>query len=338
MAEPYISITMTCYNYAHYMKRSLNAIKNQTYKDYDVILIDDCSKDDTVSVIKKFMNENPDMPIRLIENKENQGVLAARNTVLDAADGTYIMFCDSDDWMDENCLEVLAKGTNNGEADRVIAQFRDVDQSGKILQIQDLPEKPSKWICGCHHGTLYRRSIFVDHDIRFKDLYPDDVYINVMFHQYCNKVVFLHETIYNWYVHTDSTSRTLNEDSPWIGVKMFQQVLDYVTPIFEKLESQKEKQEVELLVMKLYCLSIYHSYRDTSLKKMFKGYRKLHGLMKKYYPRYQKNIFLSSAKDAPMRKYALLVVKGTVYLEKFHLMKIGLTAYHIISKFYYFNM
>ena len=108
-------------------------IIHSKFKDYEVILVDDKSQDNTVAIVEDFKRQNPDMNIKLIKNTTNMGVLKARNIALENSSGKYIMFCDSDDWMDENCLEILAQAAIKNDADRVIAQFRDVDQNGKEL-------------------------------------------------------------------------------------------------------------------------------------------------------------------------------------------------------------
>lgn len=334
---PYISVTMTCYNYANHMKRGLDAIRRNRYQDYEVVLIDDCSSDSTVEVIREYMAEHPEMDITLIENEENIGVQASRNKLIEAAEGKYIMFCDSDDWMDADCLEVLASAAQQHDADRVIAQFRDVDQSGKVLQVQDLPPNPSKWICGCHHGSIYRRDVFIENGIRFANHYPDDVYINVLFNYHCENVVFVHKTIYNWFVHTDSTSRVLKKDSPWIGPRMFEDACSYIVPMLNNLQGD-DRAALELMLIKVYYLALYHSYRDATYRETLNGYQELHKIIDLKDPGYLRNKYLKVGTESPMRFYATAICRVSGLLERAHLMRPALLAYHILSKFYYFNL
>ncbi len=337
--EPFISVTFTCYNYARYARRSLDAIKRQRFKDYEVIMCDDCSSDDTVKVIREYMAEHPEMDIKLIVNEHNMGVFETRNRLLDAAKGRYILLCDSDDWMDDDCLEVLAGAALKSDADRVIAQFRDVNEDGKTIQCQDLPEHPSKWICGVHHGTMYRRSIFIDNGIRFKEVYPDDVYINVLYNQYCKKVEFVHKTIYNWFVHTDSQSRKQKKNSPWQGLRLFESSCSFVVPVLNKLKESKDEDAavLELMLMKLYALSFYCAY-GRPFADFLREYDKIHSTMMKYDPDYKENPYLKSSSASPMRDYATKIVRMTVILERLHLIKPALIGYKIVSKFHYFDL
>lgn len=321
------------------MPRCLEAIKRQNFKDYEVILCDDCSTDNTVEVVNKFIADNPEMDITLLVNEKNLGVLGTRNRMLDSARGKYIMFCDSDDWMDDNCLEVLARYTDD-DPDRIIAQFRDVDQDGKLVQVQDLPEHPNKWICGVHHGSVYRRQIFVDNNIKFERRYPDDVYINVLFNKHCSKVTFVHETIFNWYVHTDSQSRTPKADSPWIGHRLLDSAASYIMPVMnEHLTGDKagEREYLELMLIKIYCLSIY-SVQGLPLKTLLGEYKSCRKIMNEIDPDYLSNRFLKRSVESPMRDYATKIVRMTSAFEKLHLIKPALVCYFLISKVHYFDM
>jgi len=321
------------------MPRCLEAIRRQSFKDYEVILCDDCSTDDTVEVVTKFIEDNPDMNITLLVNEENLGVLGTRNRLLNNASGKYIMFCDSDDWMDDNCLEVLA-GYTADDPDRIIAQFRDVDQDGKIVQIQDLPQEPNKWICGVHHGSVYKRQIFIDHDIRFEKKYPDDVYINVLFHKYCDKVCFVHETIFNWYVHTDSQSRTPKADSPWIGSSLLESASSYIVPVMNEFligDKASERDYLELMYIKIYCLSIY-SLQGLPFKVLMSEYKKCRAIMEEKDPEYLSNRFLKRSSVSPMRKYATRIVRMTAFFERTHLIKPALLGYFFTSKIHYFDL
>ena len=89
-----VSIIMPNYNGEKYIEESLNTVLNQTYKNWELLIIDDCSKDRSVELIKEKYN---DKRINLIELKENKGSSHARNIGLKYSKGKYIAFLDSDD-------------------------------------------------------------------------------------------------------------------------------------------------------------------------------------------------------------------------------------------------
>lgn len=114
-----ISIIITMYNCEKYVERLLNSIVNQTYSNLQIILIDDGSTDETINVCKKYMN---DSRIELISQK-NSGVSAARNKGINMANGKYIYFCDSDDYLENNTIEKMLEKYIDYKVELVIAGF-----------------------------------------------------------------------------------------------------------------------------------------------------------------------------------------------------------------------
>jgi len=96
-----ISIVMPAYNSEKYIRNSIKSVINQTYKNWELIIIDDYSTDNTVSIIEEFQNKN----IHLIKNKKNSGAAISRNKGIKLAKGNYIAFLDSDDLWNKEKLE-----------------------------------------------------------------------------------------------------------------------------------------------------------------------------------------------------------------------------------------
>lgn len=94
---PLISFVVTSYNYEKYILKTLESIKNQTYQNIEIIIIDDCSQDNSCEIIEKFISENQDLKISLIKQEHNQGQLAAMIKGFKIAQGQFISFIDSDD-------------------------------------------------------------------------------------------------------------------------------------------------------------------------------------------------------------------------------------------------
>lgn len=94
---PLVSFVVTSYNYERYILKTLESIKSQTYENFEIIIVDDKSSDNSVEVIKKFIDDNPNVNIKLIEHEYNFGQLKAFQTGLAAANGQFVSFIDSDD-------------------------------------------------------------------------------------------------------------------------------------------------------------------------------------------------------------------------------------------------
>ena len=95
-----ISIVVPVYNAAPYIENTVQMVLQQTYQDFELILVDDCSTDNSVALLEELLEQRKDVRLRLVKKERNQGAAAARNTGLDMASGRYIAFLDADDvWL-----------------------------------------------------------------------------------------------------------------------------------------------------------------------------------------------------------------------------------------------
>ena len=94
---PMISFVVTSYNYEKYILKTLESIKSQTYRNFEIIIVDDCSNDNSCKIIEEFISENQDLKITLIKQSSNQGQMASMIRGLDIAQGQFVSFIDSDD-------------------------------------------------------------------------------------------------------------------------------------------------------------------------------------------------------------------------------------------------
>ncbi|MBO6087528.1 glycosyltransferase family 2 protein, partial [bacterium] len=94
---PLISFVVTSFNYEKYILKTLESIKSQTYENFEIIAVDDCSSDKSVEVIEQFISDNQDLRITLIRNEENCGQLFSMIRGLKKAQGQFVSFVDSDD-------------------------------------------------------------------------------------------------------------------------------------------------------------------------------------------------------------------------------------------------
>ena len=107
-----VSIIIPVYNAEKYLERSINSILKQTYKNIELILVDDGSKDNSLRVCQEFSKKHKNI---ITIHKENGGVSEARNTGIQHATGDYIEFVDADDSIDENCVEKLVSGIKDAD-------------------------------------------------------------------------------------------------------------------------------------------------------------------------------------------------------------------------------
>ena len=134
---PKVSIIMPAYNSGEYIEKTIKSIINQTFKDWELIIVDDCSKDNTVKILNKLKNNK----FVIIKNKKNIGAALSRNKALNVAKGRYIAFIDSDDiWEKEKLEKQLNFMKENGIAFS-FSSYKKVDEKDKLIKIIEVPDK-----------------------------------------------------------------------------------------------------------------------------------------------------------------------------------------------------
>lgn len=134
-----VSIIVPVYHAANYIVKTMEMVRAQTFSDWELLLVDDASKDNSVKEIRDFLIKNPDSRIRLLQNKENQGAAFSRNQGLKEAKGRYIAFLDADDiWLPQK-LEMQLAFMEEKEAGFVFSAYEFGDENaqgtGKIVHV-----------------------------------------------------------------------------------------------------------------------------------------------------------------------------------------------------------
>ncbi|MGR6009469.1 glycosyltransferase family 2 protein [Bacillus cereus] len=140
MSVPEISIIIPTYNVEEYIEEALNSVLNQSFKQLEVIVIDDGSRDKTVEIIQSLQDER----IKLYENGSNQGPAYSRNFGISKAKGNWIAFLDGDDWWDQERIKELLNFARIKEADMIfddIFLIYDGHVSPYATQCQNYKEK-----------------------------------------------------------------------------------------------------------------------------------------------------------------------------------------------------
>ena len=140
--KPLVSVVIPTYNGAWHIKKCLKSVWNQTYKNYEIIVVDDCSKDDTKAYIKSLKDKN----IKLLQTKKNSGGPAIpRNLGISKAKGKYIAFLDDDDLWKKKKLEICINKMQN-KYDFCYHQLK--QKNNKVLKNHniDITQNPAKFL------------------------------------------------------------------------------------------------------------------------------------------------------------------------------------------------
>ena len=138
--EPYqVSILVPVYGVENYIERCARSIFEQTYRNLDIVFVDDCTPDKSIEILLRVLEDYPERKeqTRIIRHEHNRGLSAARNTGMDAAKGDYIYFIDSDDFITADCIETLMSAMQTGDWDMVTADYMDIG----LVRTPETPEK-----------------------------------------------------------------------------------------------------------------------------------------------------------------------------------------------------
>lgn len=180
-----ISVVVTCYNHQDYIEQCLRSIFEQTYRNIELLVLDDGSSDHSAEIIEAVLADSP-FPTRF-ESHENMGVVKTRNKALQQIQGTYFIFVDSDDFLDSDYIESFYRSMVQEEADIVYGDLYDPDKKEVYLKsrpFDKLAFLTENFISNC---SLIRRSvadgIYYDEALNREKLEDYDFLLNLIINQ-----------------------------------------------------------------------------------------------------------------------------------------------------------
>ena len=216
------SILIPVYNVEKYLRECLDSVVAQTYSDWEAICVNDGSTDGSASILEEYAAGDSRFTI---VSKTNGGLSSARNVGLDASKGEYILFLDSDDWLEMNALDSLA-GQLDGEDLMCFSGRRYFEAEGKLMAPDRLTER--RYLSGmdyynenalarrdfafvCVVLRSYKRSFLLENGLRFKEgiLHEDDLFTPQACY-YAKGISVIDECLYNYRVRPNSITTTVN--------------------------------------------------------------------------------------------------------------------------------
>ena len=151
-----VTLIVPVYNSEKYIGKCLDSILNQTYKNIEILVVNDGSKDNSQKIIDEFQSKYPDKIIAI--NQENKGVSKTRNESIKKASGDYIMFIDNDDYLDSDYIETFVTEAEKGDYDVVLGGYRRPNENGKIIKEMKLKETEwSKFMILAPWAKIYKK-------------------------------------------------------------------------------------------------------------------------------------------------------------------------------------
>lgn len=211
--KPLITILLPCYNVEKFIPRCLDSIISQTYKNLQIIAIDDGSNDKTWCIMQEYAQKDTRIEIY---HQKNQGVSSTRNNLLDKVKGDYVLFIDSDDWCEHNMLEFLVHKIIDNNADVAICSDVVNDRIVKTEYNEYILDKKNtikqfllhKKLRGSLCNKLFKASLL--HKLKFNNnvSYGEDALFCWHLFQRINRVYFSTRELYHYRMNENSISHS----------------------------------------------------------------------------------------------------------------------------------
>ena len=283
-----ISVIIPVYNVEKYLKKCLDSVINQTFRNIEIICINDGSTDNSLQILNEYAEK--DSRIKIV-NKQNGGLSSARNAGLDIAEGEYCYFVDSDDWIELNTLEKMYNIIISNDVDTVVHNAINIPEDEsceymanetqvwlktfeKISGVYDVPIDINAKIPTVAWNKLYKMSIIKEFNCRFPVglINEDELFIwTYMIH--CKKYYYLDERLYNYLRRSNSimAKRDNNEN--------ILDILDILEEIYKTVEKYKNIEDYREYLTLNYInqvnwlfYRIPNKYKKQALRKIMQYY------------------------------------------------------------------
>ena len=309
---PKVSVIIPVYNGGKYLKRMLDSVVNQSFRDIEAVCINDCSTDNSLEILEEY------------SKKENR----IRNIGIDNAKGDYIYFIDADDYIDKNYLECMFQKIEHNECDIVLNMSVLTDSNGKTSEFSypSMPEISEEGgyfdkITTIHNAPcfiwarMYRKSFLNKNHLRFLNTHADDVVFNTITTIYTNNTfVFCgenyHYTINNFgmtYQAESTNSKDLNHIKAHLMIYDFlkeRNILDNRLKLFRVYPFMKVDTEEKF--------DFYKNFFE-KIKEDFYKNENIYNEMEKYFAH---SLLNSSNYDEYLKSYNKIVTIGFLRRKK----------------------
>lgn len=234
------SILVPVYNTEEYLHACVQSVLQQTYKNYELILVNDGSKDSSGEIIDRYAQMYDNI---FAYHKENAGQLHTREYAIERATGDYCIFLDSDDTLRENALEIINGKIAEYGCDCVIYQMEQV-REGKVLSpapnfadfcISDKRELYKKCCLSNEYNSMCRKAVKIDVFLEKEDYSSDyalrlgeDMIQSLSVLKKSNKVIFIDDVLYNYTVNPKSVTHTMLDNLNSSDFLCYQRVLAFL--------------------------------------------------------------------------------------------------------------
>lgn len=260
-----VSILIPIYNVERFFARCIESIFSQTYQDIEYVFVNDHTPDGSMSVLGRMCEKYPVRAnnVKIIENANNQGIAKVRNTLLENAGGDYVLFVDSDDWIEPDMVELMANEAMSRNADVVGCDYYEDYESRSVVVRQEYPSGHDEAmkamtllkIKGVLWKLLIRRDILMQNDLRFIPTihFAEDYIFCCKLFYYSHVFASVNKPLYHYIQYNPNNYSSTDIDK---RVESFARAIREVERFYRQ-EGVYEKLEKELTVRKFLVKSQY---------------------------------------------------------------------------------
>ena len=291
-----ISVIMPVYNIEKYLSEAVESILSQTFSDFELIILDDKSTDNTLSVAKKYAEQ--DKRIKIIELEEHQKQGLGRNRGIQEAKGNYIMFLDGDDIARPQFLEKLYNGITQADADIAMCKFQTLDDKTKKISdehpfgaIKNLPKDVAKngfspfdiqsqifTIPNIVWNKIYKKQYLTDNNLKLPGVITmcEDIIFGLNATLRAKKLVYVDENLLYYRINRPKASSGGRDEAYFDNFTMY----EILTKDFKELNIYEDIKK-EFITDAIYSLLFFLERIQSKYKKKF--FDKMHNLFQKFY-------------------------------------------------------
>jgi glycosyltransferase involved in cell wall biosynthesis len=275
-----ISVIINVYNGEKYIKKCLDSVVNQTYKNLEIIIVNDKSNDKTLDIVKSYKDKR----IKIINNKKNMGLSLSRNVGIDNSNGRYLYFVDVDDFIELDAIEYLYKLIKKYKVRLATCRCLDIydynykyendTESIVLLSKEEMLDRVLLTIdrSGTTWNKLFDKDLFKN--IRFENRIINDVVTTYKLVLECKEIVFSNQIKYFYLRHKDSI---LGKKNPKHSIDLYDAAIERYNYI-DKLYPEKIENKICLLLLieSLYVMNNDEVTKHLKEKDALKLYKELY--------------------------------------------------------------
>ena len=317
-----ISIIIPVYNGEKYIGRCLDSVLHQTFKEFEILVINDGSQDGSLEILREYEKRDPDR-VKVI-TQENRGVARTRNRGIELTKTKYLMFIDQDDFIDPDFCETYYTAAEERDCDIVLGGFKRPGTGNRIVNkyvpLKDTPYAP--YVCTGIWAKLHKTSFVKDHHISvFHTPYGEDIAFTLHEYAETGNIRVLEDYVgYSWLYNQESVSNT--------SQKKILNMLPSHLILLDKIKKYdiSHSPEHEYYILQTVVFFLLWSGRSAKGVDFMYVYKEVFAWLDENYPRFRDNKYIFfGPSGAP--KLNRLSISGFMLMHKLHIVSLFAKIY-----------